>query len=116
MPMKFQATGISAAIQVVDRFRRSLTNHSGLKARLDLAVTRRNSQVFIPEDSGRLADSLRQLGHPDQRSSLTSSNGGRSFTYNFGTAVPYAKYQQHRIRPIPPRRIRTAYERYLEGK
>ena len=115
MPMKFQTTGISAAAQVVDRFRRSLTSHKGLKAQLDLAVTRRNSQVHIPEDTGRLADSLRQLGHPDQRSSLKSANGGRSFTYSFGTSVKYAKYQQHRIRPIPPRRIRTAYERYLEG-
>ena len=48
----------------------------------------------IPRDTGRLEDSLTFERHPDRRVIATVTH------ITIKTAVPYAKYQRRRIRPL----------------
>lgn len=58
-------------------------------------VDRRHAEVMrrkrIPRDTGRLEDSLTQVGHPDREVRV-----GRD-QISIATTVPYARYQEARI-------------------
>lgn len=104
MSFSYSQTGLKS----VQRRLQALTDRAPHALR-DVAqeANTRHAQAYrrrrIPEATGRLKASLTQERHPERVVRITR----RGLT--LGTRVPYAQYQEQRIRRLSPRELRDIF-------
>lgn len=113
--MKINLKGVAETVAVIRGTQRRLRYPTGLADRLTATAARFYRGQPIPEATGRTARAFRQPVGGDSvvKMDITPS----SWRYERHITVPYAPFQAHRIKAVPPILVRQTYIDFLtEGQ